>query len=175
MPRAEADDKIELSQIFGPTGLVMGKDLGSGEVLKVLMICDHVNRDTRTFEVVPPNAEGLKDSKEFLVVSVIIELWCHKGSGVEGHRVDLTGVSLNGEDRAKGIVRGVSLNNNGFVGDPMSEDQGRAEGRLKGLERLSSGIGEISRDALAGEPSKRNNNVRIVQDETSVEVCEAQE
>ena len=74
----------------------MGKDLGSGEVLKVLMICDHVNRDTGTFEVVPSNAEGLKDSKEFFVVSVVIELRC-----------DLTGVGLNGEDRAKDIVRGV--------------------------------------------------------------------
>ena len=46
----------------------------------------------------------------------------------------------------------------------MSEDWGRGEGGLKGLERLSSGIGEIPQDALAGEPSKRNINVGIVQD-----------
>ena len=85
-------------------GLSTGKDLGCGKVLKVLMICDHVNQDTGTFEVVPPNMEGLKDSKEFLVVSVIIELRCHEGMGVEGHRVDLTGVGLNGEDCTKGIV-----------------------------------------------------------------------
>ena len=57
----------------------------------------------------------------------------------------------------------------------MSEDWSRGEGRLKGLERLSSGIREIPQDTLAGEPSKRNNNVGIVQDETSVEVCEAHE
>ena len=57
----------------------------------------------------------------------------------------------------------------------MSEDWGRGEGRLKGLEILSSGIGEIPRGALTGEPSKRNDNVGIVRDETSVEVCEAQE
>ena len=139
------------------------------------MICDHVNWDTGAFEVVPPNAEGLKDSKEFLVVSVIIELRCCKGMGVEGHRLDLTGVSLNGEDCTKGIVQGVGLNNNGFVRNPMSEDWGRGEGGLKGLERLLSGIGEIPRDALVGELSKRNNNVGIVQDETSVEVCKAQQ
>ena len=48
-------------------------------------------------------------------------------------------VGLNGEDCTKGIVQGVDLNNNGFVGDPMSEDRGRGEGGLKGLERLSSG------------------------------------
>ena len=139
------------------------------------MIRDHVNRDTGTFEVMPPNAESLKDSKEFLVVSVIIELRCRKGSGVEGHRVDLTGVGLNGEDRAKGIVRGVGLNNDGFVGDPMSEDRGRGDGGLKGFERLSSGIGEVPRSTLAGEPSEGNDNVGIVRDETTVEVCESQE
>ena len=142
MPRAEADDKIELSQIFGLMGLTTGKDLGHGEVLKVLMIHDHVNQDTRTF-IVPPNTESLKDCKEFLVVSVVIELWCHKGAGVKGHRVDLTGVSLNGENCTKGIVRGVSLNSDGFVGDPMSEDQGRGEGGLKTLKDFLAAIREI--------------------------------
>ena len=44
----------------------------------------------------------------------------------------------------------------------MSEDQGRGEGRLKGLKRLSSSIREIPWNALAGEPSKRNDNVGIV-------------
>ena len=117
----------------------------------------------------PPNAESLKDSKEFLVVSVIIELWCCKGSGVEDHRVDLTGVGLNGEDHAKGIVRGVGLNNNGFVGDPMSEDWGGGEGGLKGFKRLSSGIGEVPWDTLVGELSEGNDNVGIVRDETPVE------
>ena len=94
---------------------------------------------------------------------------------MEGHRVDLTGVGLNGEDRAKGIVQGVGLNNNGFVRDPMSEDRGRGEGGLKGLERLSGSIGEIPWDTLVGEPSERKDNVGIVRDEMSVEVCEAQE
>ena len=153
----------------------MGEDLGCGEVLKVLMIHDHINQDTRTFEVVLPNVEGLKDCKEFLVVSVVIELRCCKNAGMKGHRVDLTRVGLNGENCAKGIVQGVSLNNDGFVGDPMSEDCGRGEGGLKGLKRLSSGIGEIPQDTLVGEPSKRNDNVGIVRDETLVEVCEAQE
>ena len=40
----------------------------------------------------------------------------------------------------------------------MSEDWGRGEGGLKGLERLSSSIGEIPQDTLAGELSKRNDN-----------------
>ena len=57
----------------------------------------------------------------------------------------------------------------------MSEDQGRGEGRLKGLKRLSSSIREIPWNALAGEPSKRNDNVGIVRDEMLVEVCKAQE
>jgi hypothetical protein len=52
--------------------LSAGEDLGSGEVLKVLMVGDNVYGNTGTFKVVPPNAECLKDCKKFFVVSVIV-------------------------------------------------------------------------------------------------------
>ena len=65
-PRAEADDKIELGHIFGPTGLTMGKDLGHGEVLKVLVIHDHVDWDTETFKVVPPTWKASKIARSSL-------------------------------------------------------------------------------------------------------------
>ena len=41
---------------------IRNKDLGSGEVLKVFMIGDDINRSTRAFEVVSPDTEGFKDS-----------------------------------------------------------------------------------------------------------------
>ena len=114
----EADDRIELRKILGPAGLTMSKDLGHGEVLKILMIRDHVNRNTQTFEVVPPNVECLKHC-EFFVMGVIVEFQCRKCAGMKGHRVDFTGVSLHGEDGSEGIVRGIGFHNERFVGDPM--------------------------------------------------------
>ena len=67
LPRTETDDKIELGKVFRPTGLSSGKDLGCGEVLKVLMIRDHVDRSTRTFEIVSPDTESIEDRQQILL------------------------------------------------------------------------------------------------------------
>ena len=57
----EADNKVEQGKILGPAGLTAGKDLGCGKVFQVLMIHDHVNQSTRTFQEVSPDMESLKD------------------------------------------------------------------------------------------------------------------
>ena len=54
-------------------GLSSGKDLGRGEVLKVLMIRDHVDRSTRAFEIVSPDMESIEDCQQFFVMSVVVE------------------------------------------------------------------------------------------------------
>ena len=108
-------------------GLSSGKDLGRGEVLKVLMICDHIDWSTRTFEIVLPDTESIEDRQQFFVMSVVVEFRCTESAGMEGHRVDFTGIGLDGENGAKGIVRGVSLNNDQMVGNPVGEDRCRSE------------------------------------------------
>ena len=57
----EAYDEVELGEVLGPTGLSTSEDFCGREVLKVYMICKHVNRNTRTFEVVSPDTESLED------------------------------------------------------------------------------------------------------------------
>ena len=59
----EADNEIELGKILGPVGLMAGKDFGCGKVFQVLMIHDHVDWSTGTFEVVLLDMEGLKYCK----------------------------------------------------------------------------------------------------------------
>ena len=105
-PRTETDNKIELGKVFRPMGLSLGKDLGRGEVLKVLMIHDHIDRSTGTFKVVSPDMEleSIEDHQQFFVMSVIVEFWHTESAGMEGHGVDFTRISLDGEDGAKGIV-----------------------------------------------------------------------
>ena len=115
-------------------GLSSGKDLGRGEVLKVLMIRDHINQSTRAFEVVSPDTESIKDRQQFFVVSVIVEFQRTESAGIEGHRVDFTRVGLDGEDGTKGVVRGASLNNDWMVGNPVGEDRCRNECRLQGFK-----------------------------------------
>ena len=69
------DNEVELGEILRPAGLTAGKDLGCGKVFQVLMIRDHVNRSTGTFEEVLPDMESLKDCEQFFVMGVIIEFW----------------------------------------------------------------------------------------------------
>ena len=48
--------------------------------------------------------------------------------------MNFTRVGLNGEDGAKSIVGGVSLDNDGFVGDPVGKDRGRCESGFESFE-----------------------------------------
>ena len=77
--RAEPDDKIELREILGLPHLPLGQYLGSRKILKILMIYNNVDRIGWTFQIVPLNIEGFKDSKQFLVICVIVQL-CHSKS-----------------------------------------------------------------------------------------------
>ena len=98
------DNDVELTKILRPVGLTAGKDLGCGKVFQVIMIHDHVNRSTGTFEEVSPDTESLKDCKQFFVMGVIIEFQGTEGAGMESHGVDFTGISLDGEDGTQSII-----------------------------------------------------------------------
>ena len=77
--RAEPDDKIELREILGLPHLPLGQYLGSRKILKILMIHNNVDRIGWIFQIVPLNIEDFKDSKQFLVICVIVQL-CHSKS-----------------------------------------------------------------------------------------------
>ena len=99
-----------------------------------LMICDHVNWSTGTFEVVLPDTESFKYCKQFFVVGVIIEFRGTEGAGMESHRVDFTRISLDGEDGTQSIIRGISFYNDRFIRDPVGQDRCGDESRFQGLE-----------------------------------------
>ena len=42
--RVEVDGKVELREGLRPAGLMVGQDLGAGEVLQVLVVGDHIDR-----------------------------------------------------------------------------------------------------------------------------------
>jgi len=75
MTRAEPDDKVELEKVFGPLCLPLGQHLGSRKILKVLIIRNNIDRISQTFQVVLPNLESFKDSKQFLIMCVVIQLY----------------------------------------------------------------------------------------------------
>ena len=44
MTRVEPDDKVELEEVLEPPRLPLGQYLGSRKILKVLMICNNIDR-----------------------------------------------------------------------------------------------------------------------------------
>lgn len=61
--------RVKLGQVFGPMGLPTCEHLGHGEVLKVLVIHNHIDQGTRAFKEVLPDMESLKDGQQFFVMS----------------------------------------------------------------------------------------------------------
>ena len=90
----EVYDEAELGKVLRPTGLSTSEDFHGREVLEVFMICEHVNRNTRTFEVVSPDMESLEDRQQFFIVGIVVEFWWGEGTRVESHRVDFTRIKL---------------------------------------------------------------------------------
>ena len=78
--RAEPDDKIELEEVLKPPCLPLGQYLGSRKILKVFMTCNNIGQ---IFQVVSPNLKSFKDSKQFLVICVIIQLYHGESVGVK--------------------------------------------------------------------------------------------
>jgi hypothetical protein len=68
-----------------------------------------------------PVLEGLKDGKEFLVLSVIVEFCRVKEVGMESDRVNFAVGRVNGEDGGESIVQGIHLDHDLGVRHPMGE------------------------------------------------------
>jgi len=61
----------------------MGENLRGREILQVFVVGHDINREGRALQVVMPVLEGLEDSEELLVVSIVVQLGCGQSAGVE--------------------------------------------------------------------------------------------
>jgi len=139
------------------------------------MISDNIDAVLRTFKVMAPDLEAFEDGEEFLVMSIVIPLGVREGMGMETYRMDLAIRGKRRNDTCKGVVRGVGLDKEWSIGGPMRENQSLGKSLLEGAER-GVGLGiPVPRCIFAGEASKRYNDVGIVENETSIEVGEAEE
>ena len=78
------------------------------------------------------------------------------GSGTQW--VQLTGRGHNGQDGCERIVRGVSLDCDLSVRDPMGQDWSGSEGLLKCIEGGATLIGKVPRNILACEVCERDDD-----------------
>ena len=102
--RAEPDNKVELGEVLGLLHLLSGQYLGSRKMLKILIICNNINRIGQIFQIVSPNLEGFKDDKQFLVICVVVQLRHSESMRVKGNWMNFIIFVNNGEDCSKSIV-----------------------------------------------------------------------
>jgi len=102
--RVEPNDKVELGEVLRPLHLPPGQYLGSRKILKVLMIYNNVDGIGRTFQIVSPNLESFEDSKQFLVMCVIVQLHRSKSARVKGNWINFIFLVNNRKNCSKSIV-----------------------------------------------------------------------
>ena len=172
MTRAESDNKVELGEVLRPLHLPLGQYFSSRKILKVLIICDNINRIGRTFQIMLPNLEGFKNSKQFLVMYIVIQLHCSESMRVKSNWMNFIIFVNNEEDCSKSIVWGISFYDELSIRNPMSEDRYRGKCFLERVESISIGGVKLPRNILLGEACQWNDNVWVVKDELRVKVCE---
>ena len=102
--RAEPDNKIELEEVLRPLRLSPGQYLGSRKILKALMIYNNIDGIGQTFQILLPNLESFKDSKQFLVMCIIVQLHHSKSMRVKGNWMNFIIFVNNREDYSESIV-----------------------------------------------------------------------
>jgi hypothetical protein len=172
----ETDDEVELGKIFGPADLVSGKEFGCCEVLQVLVVSNHVDWSFRSFKVVSPDLECLEDRKEFLIVDVVVEFRSGESPGVKSDQMNFPIVRRDeGEDGCKGIVGSVCFHHELGVQDPMYEDWSSGESLLECVEGRLAILGKVPFDVLPSQSHERNCDIRVVMDQSSMEVGKPKE
>ena len=149
--RIEPDDKVELGEVLRPPCLSLDQYLGSRKILKIFMICNNVDGIGWTFQVVLPNFDSFKDSKQFLVICVVVQLYYSESVGVKGHWMNFIFFVINGKHCSKSIVQSISFHDELSIGNPMSKDGGRDECFLERIKSIITGEVKLPRNVLLGE------------------------
>ena len=154
--RTESDDKIKLREILRPLHLPLDKYLSSGKILEVFMVCDNIDRIGQTFWVVSPNFKEFKNSKQFLIIYVIVQLHHGKSARVKGNWMDFIFFINNRKNYSESIVQSISFYNELSIGNSMSENRNRGEYLLERVESITTEKVKIPGNVLLDEACQWN-------------------
>ncbi|KIO08726.1 hypothetical protein M404DRAFT_133616 [Pisolithus tinctorius Marx 270] len=108
-------------------------------------------------------------------MGIVVEFWCGHGVGVESDWAEFTVRAGDRQNASNGIVRGIGFNCKQSIRNPVSENRSRAEGILQAEESGVALLGKVPRSTLSHEVSEWNDDVRVVINELSVEICKTKE
>jgi len=128
-----------------------GQHLDSKKILKVFIVCNNVDGIGWTFQVVSPNLKSFKNSKQFLVMCVVIQLCYDKSMGVKSNWINFIFFVKNQKNCSKSIVQSISFYDELSIKNPMSEDGSKSECLFERIESITIGGVKISRNILLDE------------------------
>jgi hypothetical protein len=111
-----------MAEELGPTNLPMGKDLRRGKVFEILVVCDDVNSERGTLEIMTLVSKAIKNSEELLIVRIIVELRGCKCPALESDRVEFPIISKDGENARDSVLGCVHFDHDLTAGYPVMEN-----------------------------------------------------
>jgi len=118
--RVESNNKVELEEVLELLHLPPGQYLGSRKILKVFMIHNNIDGIGQTFQIVSPNLKSFKNSKQFLVIYVIVQLCHSKSARVKGNWINFIIFVNNRENCSESIVQSICFYNELSIRNPIS-------------------------------------------------------
>jgi len=112
------------------------------------MICNNVNGIGQTFQIVSPNLESFKDSKQFLIMCIIIQLHHSESAGVKSNWMIFIIFINNEEDCSKSIAQSISFHDELSIRNLISKDRGRDECLLERVEIIMTEEVKLPRNIL---------------------------
>ena len=83
--------------------------------------------------------------------------------------------AMERKDTGNGVVRGISLNHDRGVRNPMGKDRCGGESGLEGVESVTTVIGEVPGGTLAGQVGEQNDKIGIIIYKAAVKVSKPKE
>ena len=116
------------------------------------------------------NLERFKNSEQFLVIYVIIQLQYSESVRVKSNRMNFIIFVNNGEDCSKSIVQSISFHDELCIRNPMSENRSRGKYLLERVESITTEGVKLPKNVLLGEMCQWNDNVQIIEDKPVIEI-----
>ena len=115
------------------------------------MIHNNVDGIGWTFQIVSLNFNSFKNSKQFLVMYVVIQLHHSKSTRVKSNYMNFIIFINNQEDCSKGIVQSIGFHNELNIRNTMSEDRNRGKYFLERVESILTEEVKLPRNVLSDE------------------------
>ena len=94
-----------MAEEFRPSDLAVGEQFSGRKILKIFMICYHIDWGQRSLKVMMPDFERFENHEQFFVMDVVVELGQGKSLRVKGDWMNfIIGQRYSGKDSSEGIV-----------------------------------------------------------------------